>query len=122
MLSLARCREFLGSSNALTDQQVETLRQDLYALAEVALEDFRHPEKRPSTGRTPLEKPRSPDPHQLLEETLAQVSTSERHELEERAAILEFDAGLERREANRKALLEWSRHSSRTHPPHGKRR
>ena len=46
MLSLQECRLFLGMDCELTDAQIELLRDQLYALAHVALDAFR--EQQPS--------------------------------------------------------------------------
>jgi hypothetical protein len=40
VLSRARCQALLGPDCALTEAQFEQLRQDLYALAELAVESF----------------------------------------------------------------------------------
>lgn len=40
MFSIEKCRELIPSSVALTDKQTEELRDDLYGLAELALEKY----------------------------------------------------------------------------------
>lgn len=77
MLSTRRCRELLSAHDHLTDSEVETLRDQLSALAEVLL------------GALPRRS--------------AVVSADRLEELEERAAILEFDAGFSREAAERRA-------------------
>ena len=41
MLSLARCREILGTRCPLSDEEVKDLRDQLYEVAEVALDALR---------------------------------------------------------------------------------
>lgn len=40
MFSIEKCRGLIPSSVELTDKQVEELRDDLYGLAELALENY----------------------------------------------------------------------------------
>jgi hypothetical protein len=88
MLSLQKCRLLLGPNCELTDSQIDQIRQELYALAHIALDAFRD-------CNQPAQDDKSPLPH---------VSVKDREESEERAAIFEFDAGLQRETAERKAL------------------
>jgi len=44
-LSLSQCRRLLGSGTSIDDANLARLRDELYKLAEVALEGFRHREK-----------------------------------------------------------------------------
>lgn len=83
MLSLQKCRSLLGPNCELTDSQIEQIRQELYALAHVALDAFRAEKEKDQLSGIPL---------------------SDREEAEERAAIFEFDAGLQREAAERKTL------------------
>lgn len=106
MLSLERCRSFLGTKCEFNDVQVEQLRQDLYALASVLLDAFdkrqasdgakgcRDVDLRPDTSRPSLLGPSN------------SLAKPQDLELEERAAIMEYDAGLRREEAEHQALAE----------------
>jgi hypothetical protein len=110
MLSLERCRSLIGPDTNVCDAQLEQLRKDLYSLANAALESFRHREKphnKYPAGQNPppLHKATAP-------ESISLLPVAERYLLEERAAILEFEAGLNRQDAERQALLEWARPSS----------
>ncbi len=40
MLSIDECRELISGSEKFTDKQVEEIREDLYGLAELALESY----------------------------------------------------------------------------------
>lgn len=40
MLSLEKCREYLGKDSKLSDEQLESLRTDLYALADIAINSY----------------------------------------------------------------------------------
>jgi hypothetical protein len=92
MLSLARCRTLLPTeAKDWSDAQVEALRDQLYVLAGVLLDDARRTGAAGSSMNTAL--PLVPSEH--------------RPDLEERAAILEFDAGLSRDDAERTALTSY---------------
>ena len=100
MLSTARCRALLGPGCRLTEAQLEQLRQDLYALAEVALVTL--PQHRPGSAIGNQRSQRSPytDGAEASSEKM-----TPQYEAYERAAILEFDAGMDRSAAEDKANL-----------------
>lgn len=83
MHSLEYCRKVLGKDNELSDENLATLRDQFYCLANLML-DRRGNEKKSQ------EEPRS---RRLDRETL-----------EERAAIIEFDGNLSRDEAEKNAV------------------
>jgi len=87
-LSLQKCRSLLGPNCELTDSQIDQLRQELYALAHIALDAYRE-SNRPANNEN---------------NSLANLPREKRDEAEERAAIFEFDAGLQREAAERKAI------------------
>jgi len=92
MLSVARCRTLLPTeAKDWSDAQVEALRDQLYVLAGALLDDAGRTEVAASSMKTAL--PLVPSDH--------------RPALEERAAILEFDAGLSRDDAERAALTSY---------------
>jgi hypothetical protein len=104
VLSIARCRALLGPDCSFTEAQLEQLRQDLYALAEVALESSSSHKtvmlaKTQRNPELPRGAPAGPTPRKVTE------SFDEEYEPNERAAILEFDAGMCRAEADDKASL-----------------
>ena len=90
MLPLQRCRELLGDPD-ISDSQLEAAREQLYLLARAACAAYA------SAGLT-------------FDEAVGEVDADERVSLEERAAILEFDANLPRSIAERRALTEKRRH------------
>lgn len=90
MLSLERCRQLLGDERA--DDDLERLRDSLYALADVVVAGFH--ETRPSAPTNPFRR------------ALRLVPDEDHEALEERAAICEYDGGLGRDDAERAALSE----------------
>ena len=84
MLSLERCRKVLGSDTKLSDEDLATLRDQLYCFAALALE------VRDTQKKSVLERP--------------DLDSLDRDALEERAAIIEFDGKMSRDEAERNAL------------------
>jgi hypothetical protein len=84
MLSLERCRKVLGSDKKLSDEDLATLRDQLYCFAALALE------VRDSQKKSVLER--------------SDVVCIDRDALEERAAIIEFEGKLSRDEAERNAI------------------
>ena len=112
MLSIARCRALLGPDCRLTEEQLELLRGDLYSLAQIAIEGFRKRQESndvtprthgSSSQRTPLSTPSA----------ISLLPRGDRDSVEERSAILEFEAGLDRDRAEKQAVLEWAGRKSR---------
>ena len=100
----------LGPRCTLSEADLERLRQDLYALAEVALESV-------SCRRTLLVTNTQRNSHPLPDLPAAgpvqqkfTASSDDEYEPNERAAILEFDAGMWRAEAEDKANLRSKNH------------
>lgn len=96
MLSLARCRQILGRSCQLNDQELETVRDQLYALADIAVD----------TGRQShwLRDPAvdvGADGH-----ALRHLPDEIRESVIERAAIMEYDGALPRADAELAALSD----------------
>lgn len=89
MLPVQKCRELLSKeSDNLTDSELDQVRQGLYDLAALVLKSY--------SARTSM----TPD------KALALLSSSEREEAEERAAILEYEGGLSRFSAEQLAVTE----------------
>jgi len=89
MLSVAHCRTLLPTeAKDWSDAQVKALRDQLYVLAGILLDDAYH--------KGPAGNP--------MKTALPLVPLEHSPDLEERAAILEFDAGLSRDDAERAAL------------------
>ena len=73
MLSLERCRSLVGPACRPSDEQLEQMRQELYALAEMIVDDL-HQRERPSKPEgTSNERPRSSDYHRPVKEALTLV-------------------------------------------------
>jgi hypothetical protein len=95
-LSLEACREILGdAASSLPDMDLERLRDQMYALASAAIHAFKN------VG------------HDSFGSVATELATSERVDVEERAAILEFDGKLSRNAAERLALAEQFRRTPR---------
>jgi hypothetical protein len=95
MLTLLRCRQLLGAAgDELTDAQVKQVRDEMYAMAQSVLI---------SAGARRCGNTAGPALVWRL------VSGGRREALEERAAILEFDAGLSRDIAERAAFTQLCR-------------
>jgi hypothetical protein len=117
VLSTTRCRALLGPDCVLSEAKLERLREDLYALAGVALENL-------SCHKALLVTGTRNEPNQLLGASAAEppprtisASLDEEYEPGERAAILEFDAGMCRAEAEDKADLRSTNHLSNSIKP-----
>jgi hypothetical protein len=77
MLSLKDCRDLLGAKESLSDEEVVRLRDQLYVLANVLLDDWTI----------------SSENHERVKMALTEV---EQIDFEERAAIRQFDGRLPR--------------------------
>jgi|GEM_PF-3235893 hypothetical protein len=51
MLSLSRCREILGANRSISDEQVKALRDQLYTVADLALDAFQEYDSNVSPDR-----------------------------------------------------------------------
>jgi hypothetical protein len=96
-LSLASCRRILGSAgNHLSDEQLRGLRTGMYELAGCAVDAFAQCSAADPEGRV-----------------LGMVPEPDRDGVEERAAVLEFDANLTRGAATRAAVAAYLRTTNR---------
>jgi hypothetical protein len=111
VLSTARCRALLGLQSSLTQAQLEQLRQDLYTLAQITIEGFRKREERTDIAPGAIGLPSIRAPFNIR--TLTHLTAEDHDSLEERSAILEFEAGFDREPAEKEALLEWAGRKSR---------
>ncbi len=109
MLSLARCRELIGSNSNLSDELLEKLRDDLYGLANVILDGT--PPGKLSSSHIPSGS--SAGTRHIVEsparyaDVFALLPEDDRYPVEERAAIHEFDGGCTREQAEKLALDEY---------------
>jgi hypothetical protein len=122
VLSVARCRSLLGPDCTLTEARLDEVRQDLYTLAQISVEGFC--KRRDPKDVTPAAHGSASQGAPLNVPTATSLLPNEdRHAVEERSAILEFEAGLSRQEAEREALLEWAgQHSTKRRPRRSKKR
>lgn len=95
MLSLDRCRRVLGESCALDNQELSELRTQFYDLAQMVIVTFERGPFQAHAGTTNFDS------------VITDVPASERDGIEERAAILQADAGCTRDEAERRAFHEY---------------
>lgn len=98
MLSTKRCRQILGSSIDLSDEKLELLRDHMTALADVVVDAI--------GGGTPRRRDDGP---RSLDEALGLLPSDDGEQLEERSAIKEFDAEMQRDVAERSALGDYLR-------------
>ncbi len=118
MLSLAKCRELLDLNDSKSDAELELLRDRLYGLARVVGQicprEWRgkRPQKKLDAacqtidGAAQVQVP--PKPEGFFD-ALAMLPEEDRYAVQERAAIHEFDGGLERDTAERAAFSEYWR-------------
>jgi hypothetical protein len=102
VLSLQKCRSLLGADCKLTDAELEQLQRELYAVADVAIGVF-CAQKSSGSGSGSGDGSKS----QIVSGCLGGIPEEERETFEERAAILEYEGGLKKPEAERQAFGEW---------------
>jgi len=95
MLDLERCREILGNHAAISDDRLRRLREEMYLLANVLSECV--------IAGTKGGVASSPNAG-AFDDAAAHLPMHDRDEAEERAAILEFEGGFSRDEAERRAI------------------
>jgi len=110
VLSVPDCRRLLGPHSSPADSELQAIRDQLYALAAVVvgvrLEHGRHlKEKRRSTACAV--EPTEGVAAKPFSTALAMLDEWERERVEERAAILEYEANLDRDTAERKTVADW---------------
>jgi hypothetical protein len=89
-ISVERCRQLVGRGS---DEELATVRDQLYALADVAVRAFC--ELQASERRAPAG---------AFDQALNWLHPEDAEDAKERAAIIEFEAGTSRADAERKAL------------------
>jgi hypothetical protein len=103
--SLARCRAILGSDGPESDRDLEQLRNQMYGLARVVVEAcLCQPRQKGSPCALNA-------PSRVFDGSsgMALLPQEDRYDVEERAAIMEFDGGLARSAAELAALSEYWR-------------
>ena len=93
MITVSQCRRILGKKYRCDDAGLEKILEEMYLLANTLLDVFLESPGRPGIGS--------------FESILQMLPVSARDAFEERAAILEFDAGLSRHDAERSAIAAY---------------
>src|SRR5262245_5078699 len=102
MLATSRVRELLGATaKDLSDAELTELARGMYVLARHALGEYRRGHRIPASQEA---------------SALAAVPELEREAIEERAAVLEFDAKMPRDTATRLALHDYAKRRSVQRP------
>ena len=83
----------------IDDAQLERLRDQLYTLAQVIVDDYAQRPRRGNGDRHIS--------HQGIAQALASLPVGEREQIDERAAIIEYDGRVERDLAERSSLTNW---------------
>lgn len=114
MLSLQRCRELVDPNCTLSDATLELIRDHLYAIADIAtaqfLETQQHsPAVLPGSAAQLNETLKDSGMSYQFSEISGSLHPEDLFNIEERAAILEFDAGMNRSQAEHVALEEYRR-------------
>ncbi len=98
MLSIKRCRELVKNGAILSNEQIKALRDTLYGCALIVVDAHQN---QPATSH--IKQPTRPEADRY-KEALNLVPNDEHYEVEERAAIVEYEAGTSRKEAEQLAM------------------
>ncbi len=93
MLTVEQCRMILGPDAPESPDEIEKLRDQLYVLAKVWIEQ----------GAVQAVN--------RADHILCEMGNDERYEIEERAAVLEFDGGMDKADAEKAAIAAHLRRS-----------
>lgn len=121
-LPLERCRQILGDACELTDNELMLLRDDLCGVARVIVEACPR-QQRGNGSQNASDAPQQAIDHETGEsepkkpvgfpDTVATLPEQGRYEVEERAAIMEHDGGLDRDAAEQAAFALYLRSKNR---------
>ena len=123
-LPLQRCREIIGSDCTLSDAALELLRDQFYGLADVATRAFVETRRGNGSQTAPEAEIRAfvgGDGVGHVQEpvgfqgAIQLLPEDERSDLEERAAVHEFEGGLDRDAAERAAFCDYWRQKHGRH-------
>ena len=115
MLSAGDGRNILGPNCTLTADELDSLLHSMYKLADVVISEFLRATEHRQESAAPAESARlqyqtqgqEPDESQLLFwDALRILPSAKQERLRERAAVIEFEGGAERQDAERIALLD----------------
>jgi len=103
VISIKRCREILGCHAPVDDQEIENLRDQLYGVADVITEEILARTKRQQAADE-LSAEQGHD-YNEYSKALGMLPEDERDDVEERAAIIEFEGQADREVAEKQAIL-----------------
>ena len=110
MLSLHHCKKLLGPDCELDEDEIAQLRDQLYGLAGIITDEIlSHQLNVASRIKKNLQSNL-----QGFQAALTLLTDEEKEDVEERAAIIEFEAGADRDEAERKAILHTTQKRNKT--------
>jgi len=121
-IPVEHCRRILGKDCGLTDGELGLLRDQLYALARVAVEACPRqrrgegPHNAPDAARRTIDRAarvQVPQKPAGFPDAVAMLPEDDRYDVEERAAIMEHDGGLKRDMAERAAMSTYWRSKHR---------
>jgi hypothetical protein len=109
VFSIKRCREILGPNAPVEDQEIEQLRDQIYGLADIIAETLLSRTKSQAAIELADERTRDYNDYSVA---LRMLSEDERDDVEERAAIIEFEAEADRETAEKRAIVAVLRRTS----------
>lgn len=102
MLSIKRCRELIGANEEIADQEIERLRDQLYGLAAVVTDKLlAESDTRQKNNHVAAQRGHS---YEYII-ALNMLTEDEQDDVDERAAIIEFEGNADRDTAERQAIL-----------------
>ena len=104
MITTEKCRRIIGDPT-ISDIEIESIRETLYSLAFASFDEYSVRQSNSNEGPRECE-PEIVDRFQF-NRALEIAPTTARQEIEERAAIKEFEAEMNRDEAERSAIQEY---------------
>lgn len=111
MLSLEQCRQVLGAATPEDESELRRIRDDLSELSQLFIALLTQGDSRTwtdsSRSSSSADASRCPRPVPAFELLCSSLGEDKAYELVERAAILEFDGGVESHEAELTAMREW---------------
>ena len=101
MVSIDRCRELLRKGPETSDTDLESSRDQLYLLADLVIDLLPGSTKSSSLSEGSDQNP------QNFGDFLDALPIADQESIEERAAIRQFDGGLDRGDAERAAMVDY---------------
>ncbi len=112
MISLEQCRQILGAAAPDDESELRRIRDDVHELAQIFVQVLQCGEVTSRNDPLPNPNPQlqadaAARNHRPFDVVCRAVGDDTAYALVERAAIMEYDGGLERREAEVAALEDW---------------